>query len=846
MAQKKQQTSSLKGVKNQRSVATWATIIVLVLTSIGNAIGAYVQSLHPYDIIACIAGAIALAYTTYCLTFIFTDKIRRDVMLVKKNYLIWVILMMVIMPFIFARYALLTNLPNQYMLGDTNYTELMTSQEGTSQLHSIIWPIIIHYIDPGSQYMAASTGRAVALVLTIIGMLLFDGLLVSSIISWIERQKEQWKYGDIRYSLKSLPKNRYAIVIGANEMAASVIKGLLQDHSTFDNRMGLHKQHNDYVILQTCSEVPDVREILSAHLSADELDRVICYNALRHSEKEVAQLHVGYATEIYILGETTTGKDAETAHDAINMRCLNLIASELSKHKAKLGDAYTRKPCRVMFDYQTTYSVFQFSDIATAVQETMVFVPFNMYDSWARQVLVEHSVSHNGKTIHYTPLDGYEGIREDDDKRVHFVIVGMSKMGVAMGVQTLYQAHYLNFAKQRTRITFIDTNADKEMAFFKGRYTTLFELMRHRYMDANQTTDVVWHDPMASKDNRWSHLSDNGNNFIDTEVEFVKGELESDGVRAYLRQIAEDKQSKLTIAICLDFTNRALAASLYMPLEVYQSAQLQDIWVYQREVVDIVANLTDEQVASTSVRYKKLRPFGMLYSDNNDNQTAYLKALLVNTAYDVIYNDLPWPKDIADTTDKGWQIACSSWDRLMVNKKWSNRFFADSMYQKIRSIYTPEAFTQWQQKNSILMNENDYYEQLRSLAIVGGYHNALYTHPDLQHVLEEAIGKNELTLAISEHNRWNMEQLLMGYSPCQKEEDALLTLYVRNNQVKEQHQTKNMLKKSAAKVHPNICDYEHLSYIDPQAKSYDIQLIYAIPRILMMVDGYGICQYQSK
>ena len=454
-------------------------------------------------------------------------------------------------------------------------------------------------------------------------------------------------------------------------------------------------------------------------------------------------------------------------------------------------------------------------------------------------------------------MDGYEGIREDDDKRVHFVIVGMSKMGVAMGVQTLYQAHYLNFAKQRTRITFIDTNADKEMAFFKGRYTTLFELMRHRYMDANQTTDVVWHDPMASKDNRWSHLSDNGNNFIDTEVEFVKGELESDGVRAYLRQIAEDKQSKLTIAICLDFTNRALAASLYMPLEVYQSAQLQDIWIYQREVVDIVANLTDEQVASTSVRYKKLRPFGMLYSDNKDNQTAYLKALLVNTAYDVIYNDLPWPKDIADTTDKGWQIACSSWDRLMVNKKWSNYFLLDTMYQKLRGIYMPEALCK------LLHSSDDALvtsQQLHEAAMIGTYNDEMFADADWQTKIEQAIEKNMQALMISEHNRWNMQQLMMGVSPCLKPDDDMLrqliqdmTLAKKEGRMQdykqaeaEQKNLKNMLKRSTDNVHPNICDFDHLKVTDPGAGDYDLQLTRAIPRILMMVDGYGMCQYQSK
>ena len=43
------------------------------------------------------------------------------------------------------------------------------------------------------------------------------------------------------------------------------------------------------------------------------------------------------------------------------------------------------------------------------------------------------------------PLDG-DGIKKDSDDHVHFIVVGMSKMGIAMGVQALLQAHYINYA----------------------------------------------------------------------------------------------------------------------------------------------------------------------------------------------------------------------------------------------------------------------------------------------------------------------------------------------------------------------------------------------------------------
>lgn len=85
------------------------------------------------------------------------------------------------------------------------------------------------------------------------------------------------------------------------------------------------------------------------------------------------------------------------------------------------------------------------------------------------------------------------------------------------------------------------------------------------------------------------------------EIEFVKGEIESDGVRQYLRNISEDENSKLTIAVCLTQTHESIAASLYMPVEIYK--KVQEIWVYQREASDILTNLNGAK--RNDRRYKK-------------------------------------------------------------------------------------------------------------------------------------------------------------------------------------------------------------------------------------------------
>ena len=92
---------------------------------------------------------------------------------------------------------------------------------------SIFWAVYYHFIDPGNQHMTTSqSGRGWAALIGILGVFLLNGLLVSSIIGWIDRRKEKWQNGSIRYPFRCLGKNKYAVVIGANEIAASVIQNL--------------------------------------------------------------------------------------------------------------------------------------------------------------------------------------------------------------------------------------------------------------------------------------------------------------------------------------------------------------------------------------------------------------------------------------------------------------------------------------------------------------------------------------------------------------------------------------------------------------------------------------------
>ncbi len=805
-----------------------------------------------------LAGFIGIGYITYAVGLLTCARVTFDYKLVHGNFLLKVIAVVLLTPFVLN--LLISFIPTYTFLQIGGGKEL-TQGDG-----NVFWgqarSIFYHFVDPGNQHMASNgAGQFWSALIAMLGIFLLNGVLISSITGAIDRRKERWIKGELRYSKRHL--GSFAVVIGANEVAPSVICNLLTKPQAgcINNKC---EADNHYVILQTNREAQQVREELLSHLSKDELQRVIIYNALRDSRTELEDLHLAACTEIYVLGESTMGQDGETYHDAMNMRCVNLMARILQKKKTK---GCHRKVCKVMFEYQTTYSIFQFSDISQEIKDTLIFIPFNRYDSWARRVMVEgyaySDCKHNEEKakITYTPLDG-EGIHSDSDEHVHLVIVGMSKMGIAMGVQAMLQAHYVNYAKAeqknntekknrtRTRITFIDTNADKERDFFMGRYKNLFDLTRHRYVDASlyhgetnpldDTTLPPWIDPMVLS-TKWHHLSTHGENFIDLEIEFIKGELESEGVRKYLSHISNQdygfvQQSKLTVAICLTQTHQAIAASLYMPISIYEKAQ--NIWVYQRESADIILNFKD----TPDKRYQKLRPFGMLYSEYMSDRLLYLKSLLVNEAYYLGITDtsakLKETMQNIDMADKNTYCEIrKTWKKLSIDKQFSNKYFVDSISQKIRSV--------------------------------GGSESDM----------EELVGLiiNNTILARCEHNRWVVQQLILGYSPADKNIDddfhelnekqknaegmALRNQWrenvgwddltpIQRIEIKETDEQyaqiphgifdakKKEVKEGKERIHPNICDYNHLAWVDYGAQGYDTDLNNAIPHIIKSVDHH--------
>lgn len=855
-----------------RNIREWFDLIFIILGFV--AIGGFLYIpenecvAKAINIVGYVAGIIGLLYVFYALYGWLFMRITFDRRLVKGRFLRKVVCLVILIPSTittivvgfqelgrawgFSEPALqyeeyMANSAHTYADdSDATYDESLWSH--ATNTSKVFWRVYQQFVDPGNQSETNPGGDRVWIsVIAMLGVLLLNGLLVSSIIGWLDSRRDHWRDGSLRYRVCDFGKQRFAVVIGANEIAATVIKNLLSD-DVEPGELNLRREGcNDYVLLQTSRDPQQVRDELMSHLTHSEMCRVVIYQALRDSVWEIGKLNVEWATEIYVLGESTANDGGESFHDAMNMRTVNLLVDYLEGVQARMGErmprlnSSSRRVCKVMFEYQTTYQILQFSDTPAKVKQMLYLIPFNRYEAWARRVMVDGEAynyvdreAHLDSRIEYLPLEG-KGIKPDSDEYVHLVIVGMTKMGMAMGVQAMLQCHYANYAdaesredveamsRRRTRITFIDSNAEQEMLFFKGHYSNIFRLVRHRFVDANSCSldalgpdsTACWIDPMVSDDASLRALSPAGRNFLDIEIEFVQGGLESDGVRTYLRKHSDVscervRNSHFTIAICQEDTSKAIASALYMPVEVY--SKVQQVWVYQRESADIALNLSFN--GRKDLRYANIRPFGMLYGGYMGDRSHYFKAMLLDSIYD--QKSLQSVKsrnfDFATFSDSAEML--SKWELLDMDKRFSNLYFVDSIALKLRAVGL----------------------DAKSCTVAQ---------------IESAFKSHSGILARLEHNRWDCQQLILGYAPCDIDATrrfieanadkvrAIQTdapMSVVDDLKKKYDAIKAEYVNSVYHYHPCLRDYSLLDAVDYGAKAYDEMLNNGIATILQKVD----------
>lgn len=579
---------------------------------------------------------------------------------------------------------------------------LTIDQEGERNLW---FDVYYHFVDPGNQYVVnGGANRLLVSIVSVTGSVLMGGLLISIFSNIIDRRVERAREGQIAYKFK----NHY-VIIGFDKMAIGLIKQLFRE---IQNDESLANVPYLFVI-QTTNEVETVRHELLSKLDAEIDRRTIILHGGCDSREDLEALRLPYCKEIFLLGE-----EGETDHDSVNIECVTLInrilrsrytPKNLADLKKLVDDKSVGcKRCHVLFEAQSTFAVFQRYDIEESFKnrsesdnmwyskmresyrnnpivlkqleslkntydqltaQLIDFLPFNFYETWAEKVLVwgkYNPHSDDMETIAYTPLDG-DGITYESDRYVHLVVVGMTSMGVALAMKAVHIAHYPNFVRDpelKTRITFIDLNADTEFDMLRGRYSTLFDQCDYRVVDTVDPSRSYRHEGK-------------GKELVDVEFEFVKGAVESRPVQKMFEEWASpDDRGLLTIAICFEIPQKSIATALYMPRVVYDKAL--SILVRQHVSCSTI------ELVRQAAQYRQLRAFGMLDECYDIDDNSLLQAKRINFIYEKVTPEMKEWLPLIDTR------VDNSWKNLSTVHRWSNIYNAHSIPTKLRGFGSVE------------------------------------------------------------------------------------------------------------------------------------------------------------
>lgn len=661
----------------------------------------------------------------------------------------------------------------------------------------LVWGILSQFTDPGNLPHAIGWGRLVALISAIAGVFGLSGLMISSLVALITRQTQRWKQGMVRYKYNF---KDYVVIIGMNEQTATIVK------------KSLSRKDVSYVLIQTNKNVERQRSRLELKLDREDEERVVFYYGERTLYEDIVDLQLKNAREVYILGEDM-GSENEQDHDSFNMKCLELVSQYC---KDIQGEALDKRwwgeklKCNVDLEYQSTYTIFKSTHIYKRLNQSVEFIPFNVYEIWAKKVLVDNYAIIPGRKSdewavqRYLPIDSYKnkadgkyyGIGLDCDKSVHLIIMGMNQMGMALAMQAALLIHLPNFSRNnecRTTITFIDEHAAQEGEFLMGKYAALFSLCRHRTIVCDRDTVIKkWTDeneedidPLLSEHARYHHL---GKNFMDIQWEFIEGSVASKSVQDFLVRETNDSLQTCTISVCYNDPQQSIATALYLPERALKG--VHQVLVYQRNNFDLINKVATGE--KRWKRYEKLKPFGMI--------TDCYKG------------------DMFDTVMPKLVLALYKSDNDIKKRTLGSKKKIDPYIDFINRIWTEEGIVN---RLSNINSSDSFMLKLRSVGL-----SVFSSREEIQRVSRNIEAKE--ALADAEHQRWLTERLTMGYRPLDSNELSFFIEQAKKNPgnpLSNEAKAKKEYYKAKSRAHLDICSTKMLNDIDPGVNENDRLII---------------------
>lgn len=312
-----------------------------------------------------------------------------------------------------------------------------------------------------------------------------------------------------------------------------------------------------------------------------------------------------------------------------------------------------------------------------------------------------------------------EPITKQSEKTVHLVIFGMSEVAEQVAINAAHVCHYPNYLQEghtlRTRITVIDERAFEKSGEWIHRYKNLFDNCYYRFVDTRKQSPIT---------NTSRPLYIDRGDFVDIEWEFVAGSSYDPLVRIKMAQWAISQSQLLTIVFADNDTRKTLTDALHLPETITSAAVPVYVYMQNDEAFRQINN---------SGYIPNLIPFGMLNHGYDVNIPIVKMAKNVNYIYDRCYqeNDKDWNGHLRFSVEI---------DEEKREQLWSQR----SAVKRMSSIY----------------NAMTIGVKMRSMG---------YTEDDWRKFYELSQEDIEI-LAEVEHNRWSVEELILGWRPCTDKE----------------------------------------------------------------------------
>lgn len=168
--------------------------------------------------------------------------------------------------------------------------------------------------------------------------------------------------------------------------------------------------------------------------------------------------------------------------------------------------------------------------------------------------------------------------------------------------------------------------------------------------------------------------------------------------------------------------------------------------------------------------------------------------------------------------------------QIKLRNKLSNVFCADCFVTRLKSLFDNKVRKDMEKVIkkaycSVKRSKEDEEIDCETVCITTDMLNYMIKNHEKD--LLELVGNNLKAMAKCEHARWNVEKLILGFSPFSPQEH-----YEYNRRFGASRSSyRNKLKKNEAH-HINLCSYDDLRRIDPDNMKYDSFLMLAMVRIL--------------